>query len=306
MKKFLIKIILIIISLPLISVMLLMITSTFVKGKGFDNYTTDSNTLFLGDNKNYDILFMGISHARNFSRHKNHLRVETILNSSMVNIAQGDGACGVNEQFYYLDYFYYKGNKVSKIVYILSPPMLFSETLPYASNTFKHEAFEIPFLYRYLSFDSENKKERIMTYLQYKLSPLWVFKKPKTLESKSQKLDSLDKNAVVEGQRVAYRGESLNYQQFDKSAKIVEETIKFSIENNIKVVLVLPPALFGKWKGHEETYDFVKSMKNKYDDILIFDGSETVLNPNLYYDNHHLNSDGVTYFTNKYLKPLLK
>jgi hypothetical protein len=307
MRKFITKTILVSCIALISTFMCIMISSYFVKSKGFENETvTVSNTLFFKKNQQYDVLFMGISHARNFSRHNNHIEVANILEANIVNIAQGNGTCGVNEQLFYLDYFYYQGNKTSKLVYVMSPPMLFSETLPYASNTFKQEAFEIPFLYRYLNFSSENKKERIMTYLQYKLSPIWLFKKPKRFKSNVKKLDSLDKTAVEKGQRVAYRGNSLNHIQFKKSAKIVEETIRFSAERNIEVFLVIPPALFGKWKGHQETYDFIKLMKSKYSNVAIFDGSETVLDPNLYYDNHHLNTPGVDYFTKKYLKPLLK
>ena len=287
-------------------VILLVLSSLYTKSKGFTNYTTESNTLWLKENTEYDILFMGISHARNFSRYKNHLRIEKILGSKIGNIAQGKNICGVNEQLFYLDYFYYKGNKASKILYILTPPMLFSETLPIASNTFKYEAFEFPFLLRYFHFDSENKGARIISYLQWSLHPRSIFNKPNTIERMESKLDTLNLEIVRKGQNLAYSGTNLNFNRFNNSIKIIEKTIMLAERNNSDVILVIPPALFGKWRGHKETIDFANSMKEKYSTVKVFDGSETVLTPDLYYDNHHLNTEGIVYFTEEYLNPIVK
>lgn len=286
--------------------MLIVTSSSYVKNKGFSNYTTESNTLWLPNNVNYDLLFMGISHARNFSRHKNHLRIEAILDSKIANIVQGNGMCGPNEQLFYLDYHYFKGNKASQIIYFLSPPLLFSETLPISSNTFKYEVFEWSFLKRYLFFPGENKNERIMHYLQRKLHPKWLTDKPYTTQSEQTILDSLDKNAVKRGQNLAYSGSELNYKRFNMSIRIVEETVKLAQLNNSNVIFIIPPALFGKWRGHNETYDFAMSIKKKYSNVKVFDASETVLLPELYFDSHHLNTAGVIFFTNSYIKPLIK
>nr|WP_321407118.1 hypothetical protein [uncultured Carboxylicivirga sp.] len=306
MKKFITQFIGISLIFLITTLSLLVISSAYVKNKGFNNYTTESNTLWLTKNKKYDILFMGISHARNFTRHKNQERLEKILDSKIANIAQGEGSCGVKEQLFYLDYFYYKGNSASKIIYVLSPPMLFSETLPIASNTFKNEVFEFPFLIKYLSFDSENKNARIMSYLQYKLHPKWLLTKPFTLERLDNSLDSIDLEIVEKGQNLAYSGSSLNYKRFIESKKVIEQTILLAESNNTRVVFLIPPALFGKWRGHQSTYDFAMNMKLKYPNVDFFDASETILKPDLYNDNHHLNTKGVVYFTEKYLKDLIK
>ena len=305
MKKFILNITSFILLFTSIVFLLLIISSAYIKSKGFNNYTTESNTLWMGNNDSYDLLFMGISHARNFSRNKNHLRIEKILDSKIANVAQGAGMCGVNEQLFYLDYFYYKGNKASKIMYILSPPLLFSETLPIATNTFKYETFDISFLYRYFSFKGENKNARIMSYLQRKLNPKWLMSSPSTLESKDKKLDSLDLNTVKKGQNMAYTGSDLNFTRFNKTSKKIEETVKLAAKNNSDVIFIIPPALFGKWRGHQETYDFAVSLQNKYPNVKLFDGSEKVLTPQLDFDNHHLNTKGIVFFTEKYLKPLI-
>ena len=66
-------------------------------------------------------------------------------------------------------------------------------------------------------------------------------------------------------------------------------------------MLIIPPALFGKWKGHEETVEFCRIMNVKYG-VSFHDFSMSVLEPKLYYDHHHLNTNGVEYFTEKFLK----
>jgi len=305
MRKFLLKTVLTSFIIILLTILTLLASSVVVKSKGFNNYTSESNLLFLQENSNYDVLFMGISHARNFSRHKNHLRIEKILDKRIVNIGQGGGSCGVNEQHFYLDYFLYKKNSTSKIVYVLSPPLLFSQTLPIASNTFNNETFELPFLWRYLGFKSENKSARVMSYLQTKFHRNWLFKKPNTLESRDDFLEALDRKAVKKGQNLAYDGENLYLNRFKKSTEVVEQTIKLAKDAKIEIILLIPPALFGKWRGHQETFNFMQSMAQKYN-VKTIDCSESVLDPILYYDSHHLNTKGVVYFTNKYLKPIIK
>lgn len=303
MKKFLLTTILYIILLLLSLAVILTIISNVVKNRGFENYETESNTLVIGRNTHYDCIFMGISHARSLSRNKNHLRIEKILNKKIINIAQGGGQCGVNEQLFYLDYFYYRGNTASTVLYVASPPMFFNKKLPIASNTFDKEIFEIGFLLKYLFFKSENKKERITSYLQTKITEEWYEMEPFSENSMDKILDSIDTKAIIEGQKVAY-GDKLALQRFHKSAERAEETIQFAIENNSQVIIIIPPALFGKWIGHEQVVDFSEKMVKRYG-VEFYDFSESILTIDYYYDHHHLNTEGVKHFTTEYLYPIL-
>uniref|UniRef100_UPI00404A13CD hypothetical protein n=1 Tax=Flavobacterium sp. TaxID=239 RepID=UPI00404A13CD len=306
MRKFISKTLFLITLIASMIFIFLELSTVIVKNRAFENYNCESNTLFLESNQQFDVLLLGISHGREFSRHKNHLRVEKILNAKMINFSQGSATCGTNEQLFYVDYFYFKNNKTRKIVYILSPSLLFSEFLPQASNTFDQEVFDVQFLYRYTQFESENKGARIMSYLQRKLHPVWLLKKPITEESKLEEVDSLNKNTIELGQNMAFNGPVLNTEQFKKSIKSVEKTIKLAALHDSEVILVIPPALFGKWRGHQETLDFAKNMQTKHPNVTIFDGSETILDPQFFYDSHHLNTKGIELFTEKYLKKLVK
>ena len=142
MRKFLIKIIIYTVLLSLFMVCCLIGSSYIVNKRNFKNSQTESNTLIIKENEKFDLLLLGISHARNFSRYGNHEKIEKILQKKIINIGQGSGFCSINEQFFYLDYFYSEGNKTDEVCIVLTPPMLSSETLPIASNTFENEIFD--------------------------------------------------------------------------------------------------------------------------------------------------------------------
>jgi len=274
-----------------------------VKKRNFKNYETESNLLVLKENKRYDFLFMGISHARNFSRHKNHLRLDTILNMSFINIAQGGGRCGVNEQYFYLKYFYQNRNKTNQVVFILSPPMLFHTGFPQASKTFDFEPFEFDFFSNYLFFNTRNKTQRLYSYVNSKYTLEWKNHQPKSFSKKQAHLSELDSAKVTVGLNSTYK-KGLAHYQFTRSSIIVEQTIQLINNNSSSCILIIPPALFGKWNGHNETLEFAEKMKKKYG-VKVYDYSESILDPKYYYDHHHLNSDGVMFFSRKYLLPIL-
>ena len=303
MKRFLRLTILYIFLLIGLLLIVLETNSYIVKNRKFKNYETESNLLVMNNNEGFDILFMGISHARNFSRHKNHLRIENILDKKIINIGQGGGQCGINEQLFYLNYFYDLDNTTSTVVYIISPPLFFSETLPIASNSFDREPFELQFFLDYLFFKTENKQERLTSYLQTKLTRLWLSYKPNSKDSYDEKLDSIDFKVVSAGQKLVYN-DSVAFNRFNRSIDRVDETIQLALNNHSNVILVIPPALFGKWKGHYRVEEFAKRMQ-KLDGVEYYDFSESVLVPEYYYDHHHLNTNGVVYFTENFLKPIL-
>ncbi|MBN8696904.1 MAG: hypothetical protein J0L87_10250 [Bacteroidetes bacterium] len=303
MKKFLLQILIFSILALTIVVISLEISSYIVESRDFKNSETESNTLIIKDNEQYDILFLGISHARNFSRHRNHEMIEYITGNKIINIGQGGGACGLNEQKFYLNYFYSKGNKTGKIIFVLSPPLFYSETLPVASNTFSEECFSFDFLFSYFNAESENKKERIVEYLRSKFSKKWINKKPFSKSSETKALKSLDQKTVKEGFTAA-SGDTLSVTRFEKSCITAEEIIQLANNHNSKVIFLVPPALFGKWPGHDSCIEFAKRMEVKYG-CKYYDFSEAITTPSYYYDHHHLNSKGVEYFARTFLNPII-
>ncbi len=284
---------------------MLVLSSYFISRKKFKNNETESNLLVLNKNEKFDCIMMGISHARNFSRDGNHQRIEIALNKKIINIGQGKGACGMNEQLFYLQYFYSQNNEVNKLIYFISPPLFYSESLPMASNTFDIEPFEIDFLWQYINFKSDNKSQRIWSYMQSKFHPNWWNTKANIKKENTNFLTQIDSQAVKQGQIMAY-GNSISKKQFEKSKLQFENTLNLALKNKTEIILIIPPALFGKWQGHDEVEKFAQNLQNKYvDKIKYYNHSEVIKNPKLYYDHHHLNSNGVDFYINNYLKMVL-
>jgi len=304
MKLFLKKLTLFTLSLPLVIFTCVFSTSHWVTRNYFNNDETESNTLVIKNNQNYDLAFLGISHARNFSRYQNHQMIENILNKKILNLGQGASSCGPNEQLFYLSYSYSKNIKIDTIIYVLSPPLLYSNELNIASSTFDLESFEWNFLFQYLFHPSENKTERLFHYIKSKLNPDWIFHVPFKKSSNTRELKGLDSLKVKEGFKLAYPN-GLQGGTFLKSSKVIETTIQLAKTNNSTLIFIIPPALFGKWQGHDETYNFCQKMNQIYG-CECYDFSESMLEANYYYDHHHLNSQGVEYFVENYLSVAIK
>jgi hypothetical protein len=186
---------------------------------------------------------------------------------------------------------------------VLSPPLLYGDYLNQSSGTFLLEPFELDLFKKYLAFeDGENKYNRLLYYLSSKLHPKWIFHFPKRDEIKKEKLLALDTAVVNAGFKMAYlEGESAAI--FKKNCSQVENTIKLAQAKNSHIIFIIPPALFGKWKGHNETIEFCKKMQIQHN-VEFYDFSESVLQPQYYYDHHHLNSEGIVYFTSNFLLPV--
>ncbi|WP_264535030.1 hypothetical protein [Flavobacterium sp. N1736] len=302
-KKFIVKTILVFTGFLIILLIVLLASSAYVKSRNFKNSQTESNTLFIKADENFDLMFMGISHARNFSRYGNHEILEKMLKKKTVNIGQGEGKCGLNEQLFYLNYFYSENNKVDTIFFILSPPMLTSDKLPFSTNTFNEEVFNLKFCSQYLLFDTENKYERMIQYGQSKLKASWIDLMPNYKIGKFDSLKKIDLASVKKGVKFVH-GESINTEIYNKACLEVEKIVKTAKENKSEIIMIIPPALFGKWPEHELAIDLAKKMKTNYN-VKYYDFSESVLVPEYYYDHHHLNTNGVKYFAQHFLKPLL-
>lgn len=303
MKRYLINTTVFILAFILLVFALALLSSQMVYDRGFENWEAESNLLMMKSDHDYDLLIMGISHARNFSRHKNHLRLEKKLDRDIINIGIGGGQCGANDQLFFLKYFYNRDNTARQVLYVFSPTLMTKGFSNRASNTFALEPFRFDFFYQYLNFKADNKYERLFYYVKSKFSRKWMRLKPKSLESKKTALKELDSAKIKEGLKLLLvDGERLD--EFQRNSVTVEETIKLAKARNSEIIFIIPPALFGKWHGHYEVMDFLKAMHEKYG-TAYYDYSESVLIPEYYYDHHHLNSAGIDYFTENFLEKIL-
>ena len=99
--------------------------STFVKQNSFKNWETESNFLIIPNNQKYDLIFLGTSHGRIFSRASNHGIVEKVLNKKLLNLSRGSGG-GIAPALINMLAFYHKGNKVDRVIYFIDPWIFYS------------------------------------------------------------------------------------------------------------------------------------------------------------------------------------
>ena len=305
MKPFLVHILLFIVFSILTIIVLILISTVYVLRNSFNNWETESNILIVEENHDYDALIMGISHARNLSRHKNHLRMEAITGKKIINIGRGGYYSGLMTQHIYLKYFYAMGNRAKKVVVILTPLLMYSTIYDDASNVFEDEPISIKFIECYLSENTNTTVHQLYYYIIDKLSPKWFLSVPTSLEENKDYLDSLDHTKVEEGIKAAYLN-GMEEEVFENRRVLIGKILSECRKNNSDVCFIIPPALFGKWRGHDAVISFLGQLQEQDPTITWYDFSESILDPKLYYDHHHLNTAGVVYFTENYLKKALR
>ncbi|MBN2891083.1 MAG: hypothetical protein JXL97_04375 [Bacteroidales bacterium] len=303
MKKYLFKILIFAFLLIITFLSVVLVSSEIVRKRHFENWETESNLLILKPNTHYDIMFIGNSHARNFSRHNNHKRVENILGKKFLNIGQTAARCGANEYSFYLNYCYSRNISADLIIVTVSTPMLYAEYNNIASNTFEEEPLNIKFLSQYIKFNSENKWQRIFYYIKSKVEKSWLTKKPYSLDAKTDSLLEIDSAAIEKGFKIAFI-DGFDSTTFNNNAKKIENLIELAQKNNAEIIFITTPTLFGEWPNHAELEKLMKIFEQKYG-VKYYDFSNEIKNPNLYYDHHHLNTKGIVFFTENYLKPII-
>src|SRR3989344_9671434 len=92
----------------------------------FSNGMTESSLLVIPEDGHFDMLFMGTSHSRVFSRSGNHERVENIMGRRLLNISKGGGHGGIVPEKLFLEMFFDRGNQAEEIVYFIDPWTFFS------------------------------------------------------------------------------------------------------------------------------------------------------------------------------------
>lgn len=301
MTRFSIKILIFCIALTGIVFSIIKVYSLPTEKNNFKNYETESNLFFIDKDQKYDFVFMGISHARNFSRHKNHLRTEEILGGRLLNLGRGGGLVGASGEHAYLRYFYSKGNETKKLVYVISPPMLYSEKLEQNSNVFVNEPFKIKFFFQYLSSRGTNVPEQLYYFLHSKLEARWKKMKPWSADSMTRIITSIDTVAINNGMHLAYPN-GLDEEVYKRGIKLLKKSLQLANSKGTEVIVIFTPTLFGHWPGHDS---IMVSLNNIQDEVpfKIYDYSETIQDPQLFYDHHHLNTKGIVIFLEEQLKP---
>ncbi len=281
------------------------VASRKAKSREYYNFNTEENVIITPKNEHFDFVILGLSHARNFSRHNNHKRVEEILNRTFINLGKGGGKGNIANQYVYFKYFLSRGNTAEHIYYFLSMPMFFAKRLDENAFTYQYEVLEPCFFYQVLTGPDVNKGEKLYSYVRSKFDKRW--RKgygPWSEKSRDIVLEKVDSAKIEHGFKLAYV-DGLEFDTFEKNKGLMKETLELARKNNIGITFIVTPSTFGQWPGHEEVMQFMDELKKGYG-TNVYDFSNVYLGQKQYfYDHHHLNTDGVVKFTREYFKSVV-
>ena len=268
---------------------LILLSNTFVARQTFANNETESNLLVMKENTHYRYLVMGISHARNLSRNTHHVIFEKLIGGPMLNLGQGDGLGGLKNQLLYLSYFIERGNRADSLIFVLSPTLMYSNNVDNIGIAYYREPIKLSFIKAILNQDGTSKYRQILHYFMSKLRYHWLLSTPEIATSNERELPKIDSVEIARGMKLAYP-QGMEERIFNERKVVFRELVEFARSNQIEVSIVIPPAVFGKWPGHQKVYSF---LKRDYPDMLVLDNSEAIRDAADYYDHHHLNSKGM-------------
>lgn len=270
---------------------LLVASSALTSDRHFENWETEANLPYFPDNSRYDVVMMGISHARIFSRDHNHERVEQILGKKMINLAQGGGYAGLDNQLMHLNFYLDRGNTAENMVIVLSPMLMYNRNMDRTRIAFEREPLQSGFFRYVAAHGVENRWTQLAYYTRSKLFWNWLTLKPVALPRMDKVIAGLDSAAMARTMPSAFPA-GLDAHVFKERAAVLNTLFDTAKTADMHITVIIPAALFGTWPGHDQTMDYVRSIQQEFD-LTILDLSRAYPDNKLYYDHHHLNTDGV-------------
>lgn len=290
MKKFYIKASVFLLINILVMLGLLSFSYYSDKDVKFKNWETESSLFVIPENTHYDVMIMGNSHGRQFSRGSNHKYFEEKMQKKMMNVARGLGGGGITNMLINLEYFYCKNNSVDTILYFIDPYVFYYEEWNEGSTFLNDEPLDP--LYFGLCVKHHISKNGLLNYARTKFSDEWMGKVP--LQYHFNSLTNADTVAIHKRLSTLYM-RSAQEGEFQKYAIKLESIIQILQNKNAHVTFIIPPTLLGKQPQADRLLKLLEEMKTKYG-IAYFNHFDKVLDPAMYTDHDHLNEAGVRFY----------
>lgn len=247
-------------------------------------WETESVLSTIGEKTSYDLLLMGSSHGRLFSRNRNHLLVEEAFGKKAATIA-GGSSCVIPAKVF-LDIFYAKQNTANTILYFIDPWCFYSDKYN-NGYVFEHEPFDVQLLIAMIKYrvDPKITKDYLSRTLRQGQKP-YV---DKSVQPRTEQLESIDASVIQRRLLDLYENDTTR-----ESNPEYRQALLDSVENAKKhdtaIIFIIPPTLY-RDPHHDDLVTLLK--KN---DLTYIDMSQTVTNPAYFYDHDHLNIEGVKMF----------
>lgn len=278
----------------------LVCSAWLVSARHFRNSDTESSLLPMPSGQAVDLVFLGSSHGRNFSRFSNHGRVERLLGKTVVNLSRGNGA-GVVPMKAYLEAFYDQGNRCQELVWFIDPWVFYSENWNEKYADYDCEPFSFTFATRLIGNGAS--ASAVYRYLRSKFSAEWLTASPRCDARCDRRVPQRDETAVHRRIENLYHA-GLEKATFERYAAVVEQVVELAQRHDARVTFMLSPTLLGDEPGRGRLMALLRDLQTKYG-ANFHDLTVAVQSPELFEDHDHLNTAGVERFVLEYLNPLL-
>ena len=253
----------------------------------YEPWETESILSTIEENTPYDMLLMGSSHGRLFSRNRNHILMEEAFQGNIATIA-GGSSCVIPAEVF-LDVFYAKKNTADTVLYVIDPWCFYSDKYN-TGYIFEYEPFDLTLFVSMITHQIDPKI--IKNYLSRTLRQGQKPYVNKGVRPRTEKLQSVDEYAVNDRLLDLYEGDiarNSNAEYIDTFTRINRAAKK----QNSEIINIIPPTLYT-----DPHYDKLKVILDE-NKLLYVDMSESITDPIYYYDHDHLNVEGVKMFLNK-------
>lgn len=263
---------------------------------------SESNLLVTGSNHHYQLVLLGTSRARVFSRDDNHARVEAILGGPVANLAKGGGG-GLMPAEVHLSYFYYRGNSAEHIVYLVDPWVFFAP-INNENNTFflRDEPFELFILAKLIG--AGFPIARMSAYLQMIAVTDWRgISRYAAPGLTAGTLDRVDAEKVEQARR--HYLSTYNNDRFSEYASYVKAINRLAEKNGSTVTYVMLPIMMRDFPGAAQVDGFLRDVALHDANVEYYNFIHAMGDKHYYYDHMHFNRHGIDHFVRHCLRPLL-
>ncbi len=250
------------------------------------NWTTEASFSAIQENRNYDFVIMGTSHAREFSRSGNHQLVSKMTKHLFFNLSKGFGHGGLMPNLMAWKHFTLRGNHTKRVIYFVDPWVFFSKKWNEENYCLEDEPFSPSVLK--LALSSGLSAGSIINYLKSKFKPSYLFARPISSQPNLKYLQKVDTSLISKQPKANYL-DGLKRENFEKYAALFKKFIEDLQSQGISVTLVLPPTLLGIEPGRNQLVNFLETING----VEFYDHSQSISDPHLFYDLHHLNTRGI-------------
>lgn len=266
----------------------------------FTNGNTFSNLFIMPSGQNFDLLILGNSHGRFLSAWGNHEKLESVLQKKIFNLAKNGNS--IRPERLYFEYFLQKKNKAKTILYFVDSWQV-AKTQWEDGNIFFDEPF-LPAFYA-LAYRVGFKSEVLINYWKTKVSLGWLRTVPTPIEGNLKALATLpspeEKNKAIQ-HIYSFGYDPVLREDFKNQAELLAIQ---AIQNNMRLIFILPPQLLRELPTKNEMISVLQELKNKK--LIDFaDHSNIIAEPKFFSDLYHLNTSGVIFYGEKFIKPLLE